>query len=114
MLFQKPKQLEVFHQIRYENKATNVADFGYALHGWGWPTGRGTEWWVQGFSAGSAVPEPPQEEGDLTPPAHRRLAKSFSVSASKPRDKQLEKSMCLHIVFILNISRGLRVRIYIS
>ncbi|XP_049872205.1 ral GTPase-activating protein subunit beta isoform X2 [Pectinophora gossypiella] len=48
--------------------------------------GRGAErWWVAGVEA---VPD----DGDVTPPAHRRLAKSFSVSASKPRDKQPERS----------------------
>ncbi|KAJ2949743.1 hypothetical protein O0L34_g15675 [Tuta absoluta] len=40
--------------------------------------GRGAERW---WSPGAA--EPPPEGGDVTPPAHRRLAKSFSV-ASKP------------------------------
>lgn len=32
------------------------------------------------------------DDGELTPPAHRRLAKSFSVSASRPRDKLPERS----------------------
>ncbi|CAH0687643.1 unnamed protein product [Spodoptera exigua] len=51
--------------------------------------GRGSErWWGAGSAAGAA-PEP--EDGDLTPPAHRRLAKSFSVSASRPRDKLPER-----------------------
>ncbi|XP_075979377.1 ral GTPase-activating protein subunit beta isoform X2 [Anticarsia gemmatalis] len=50
--------------------------------------GRGAErWWVR--AAGAA--EPP-DDGDTTPPAHRRLAKSFSVSASRPRDKLPERS----------------------
>ncbi|XP_047028980.1 ral GTPase-activating protein subunit beta isoform X1 [Helicoverpa zea] len=47
--------------------------------------GRGSErWW------GAAVE--PADDGDLTPPAHRRLAKSFSVSAARPRDKLPERS----------------------
>ncbi|XP_022824667.1 ral GTPase-activating protein subunit beta-like [Spodoptera litura] len=49
--------------------------------------GRGSERW---WGAGAGAPD--HDDGDLTPPAHRRLAKSFSVSAARPRDKLPERS----------------------
>ncbi|XP_045500989.1 ral GTPase-activating protein subunit beta isoform X1 [Colias croceus] len=57
--------------------------------------GRGPErWWegagAAGAGAGGAGAEPERDEGETTPPAHRRLAKSFSTS--RPRDKMPEKS----------------------
>ncbi|KAJ8718675.1 hypothetical protein PYW08_002912 [Mythimna loreyi] len=53
--------------------------------------GRGSErWWAGGGGAGAGGAAEPDDE--LTPPAHRRLAKSFSVSAARPRDKLPERS----------------------
>ncbi|XP_046966559.1 ral GTPase-activating protein subunit beta isoform X2 [Vanessa cardui] len=51
--------------------------------------GRSTaRWSVQGAGGGAGAGA--GDEGEVTPPAHRRLAKSFS--AARPRDKPLEKS----------------------
>ncbi|KAJ8714733.1 hypothetical protein PYW07_002958 [Mythimna separata] len=50
--------------------------------------GRGSERWWAGAGGGAAE----LDDAELTPPAHRRLAKSFSVSASRPRDKTTERS----------------------
>ncbi|KAI5651451.1 ral GTPase-activating protein subunit beta [Phthorimaea operculella] len=47
-------------------------------------------WWMHGPAPGA---DPPPEEGDVTPPAHRRLAKSFSVSNKPARPH--ERSMCI-------------------
>ncbi|XP_028026562.1 ral GTPase-activating protein subunit beta isoform X3 [Bombyx mandarina] len=53
--------------------------------------GRGREErWVSGGAGGAGAGEEPPD--DFTPPAHRRLAKSFSVSAPKPKDRIPEKS----------------------
>ncbi|XP_026741412.1 ral GTPase-activating protein subunit beta isoform X2 [Trichoplusia ni] len=59
--------------------------------------GRGSErWWARDGGAGGAGGGAGAAEGaddaELTPPAHRRLAKSFSVSAARPRDKLPERS----------------------
>lgn len=43
------------------------------------------------------------DEGDLTPPAHRRLAKSFS--ASRPREKVPDKSTII-IMYIVYFTVG--------
>ncbi|KAJ0174961.1 hypothetical protein K1T71_009102 [Dendrolimus kikuchii] len=59
-----------------------------------WVTGRGGErWWAVGREGGAASGEGGgADDGEVTPPAHRRLAKSFSVSANRPRDKPVERS----------------------
>ncbi|CAB3260513.1 unnamed protein product [Arctia plantaginis] len=66
--------------------------------------GRGSErWWVRagaGAGAGDVT-----EDGELTPPAHRRLAKSFSVSTSRPRDKLPERSKDLILLLSLGTPR---------
>ncbi|XP_013140740.1 PREDICTED: ral GTPase-activating protein subunit beta [Papilio polytes] len=61
-------------------------------------TGRGADWREScgaGAGAGSGAAQggagAGEGEDELTPPAHRRLAKSFSV-ASRPRDKLAERS----------------------
>ncbi|XP_059062212.1 ral GTPase-activating protein subunit beta [Achroia grisella] len=67
--------------------------------------GRGAErWWVEcggggggggGAGSGGAAGGAGGAEGaceEDTPPAHRRLAKSFSVSTARPRDKPPDKS----------------------
>ncbi|XP_069360431.1 ral GTPase-activating protein subunit beta isoform X1 [Maniola hyperantus] len=55
--------------------------------------GRSTERWLAesaGGGAGGAHTGGGADEGEVTPPAHRRLAKSFS--STRPRDKPPEKS----------------------
>lgn len=59
-----------------------------------WVTGRGSErWWAPAGGAAGGDPSAGEGgDGEVTPPAHRRLAKSFSVSASRPREKTAERS----------------------
>lgn len=61
--------------------------------------GISARWWESDAGSRAGVGAGAErEDGDVTPPAHRRLAKSFSVAAPKPKPNNTEKSKICGII----------------